>query len=588
MKPTKRTIARRLWISIGVAIGVGLSLSIVTFFFLRQWAHRETQLNFNMAVSDRVYSLQREIENNIEVLRSIHSFFNSNGHVTREEFHTFCKPTLSRHPDIQALEWIPRVPHSQREDYEKNAQVDGYSDFQITKREAQGKMVRADESKEYFPVYYMEPYKGNELALGFDLATNPARLEALSKSRDTGEMVATSRITLVQEKGNQSGFLVFLPVYRNEAIINTVEERRENLIGFVLGVFRVGDIVETSLTYLEKKGIDICLFDQSSSQDEESLYTHLSGRRGDRDQSIMQQEAKYDDALHVSRTIDVADRKWLMVCTSTPELFEQGRTFYPWGLLFGGLLFTGLVVVYTKTRTSQTMQVEQLVSKLSAEITERKRGEQIKASLNEKEVLLREIHHRVKNNLQVISSLLDMSSMRADNQEGIDLFTDARNRINTMALIHSELYQSGQFNRINMEDYIQKLAKDLVQIYATKKLIALDVKPSDVYLSVTQAIPCALVLNELISNALKHAYREEQKGTLEISIQRLDERTIFVRVRDDGVGLPREIDIYRVNSLGLKLVRNLVQGQLKGQIQVNRNKGTEFIVKFATSEGDKT
>lgn len=213
------------------------------------------------------------------------------------------------------------------------------------------------------------------------------------------------------------------------------------------------------------------------------------------------------------------------------------------------------------------------------DITERKRmDEQIKASLKEKEELLKEIHHRVKNNLQIISSLLDLSSMRSSNA-AVDLFTDARAKIHTMALIHSQLYRSDRFDQIDMENHIRELTDFLSQIYASR-LITPVIESSSVYLSITQAIPCALVLNELISNAYKHAFREGQKGTVKISMQRSAEDTIFMRVKDDGIGIPEEVDIYKTESLGLKLVRNLVQKQLKGEIEVKRDNGTEFIIEF--------
>lgn len=213
------------------------------------------------------------------------------------------------------------------------------------------------------------------------------------------------------------------------------------------------------------------------------------------------------------------------------------------------------------------------------DITERKRmDEQIKASLKEKEELLKEIHHRVKNNLQIISSLLDLSSMRSSN-EAVDLFTDARAKIHTMALIHSQLYRSDRVDQIDMKSHIHELVKFLSQIYASR-LITPVIESYDVYLSITQAIPCALVLNELISNAYKHAFKEGQKGTVTITMQRSAGDTIFIRAKDDGVGIPEEVDIYKTDSLGLKLVRNLVQKQLKGEIEVKRDKGTEFIIEF--------
>jgi PAS domain S-box-containing protein len=224
---------------------------------------------------------------------------------------------------------------------------------------------------------------------------------------------------------------------------------------------------------------------------------------------------------------------------------------------------------------------------ISQDITERKHAEeQIKASLKEKEVLLNEVHHRVKNNLQVISSLLDMSSMQTQNQDTIELFAELRNRVESMALIHSQLYESERFDEINMERHIQELSANLLNIYSKEKTMTLDIKSANVFLPVTQAVPCALVLNELISNALKHAYRDGQKGTISIIMQQSDNGTTLLKVKDDGSGIPEDIDIGMAKSLGLKLARNIVYKQLNGRIEIVRNKGTEFTVEFEHSKED--
>ena len=231
-------------------------------------------------------------------------------------------------------------------------------------------------------------------------------------------------------------------------------------------------------------------------------------------------------------------------------------------------------------------RVEERTKALQQEIVERKRmEEEIKASLSEKEVLLREIHHRVKNNLQIVSSLLDLSSMQADSQGAIGLLADARARIYTMALIHSQLYQSEQLDRIEVGKHIRELVSYLSALYTTRRgLITAVVEPSDVYLSVVQAIPCALALSEVISNAFKHAFKEGERGRIDISVQRSGDDAVLLCVRDDGVGMPQELDIDTTSSLGLKLVRNLVQDQLKGKLQIKRGVGTEVVMEFRMLE----
>ena len=221
------------------------------------------------------------------------------------------------------------------------------------------------------------------------------------------------------------------------------------------------------------------------------------------------------------------------------------------------------------------------------DITKRKKAEeQIAVSLKEKEGLLREIHHRVKNNLQVISSLLDLSSMETHDTEAIDLLTDARATIHSMSLIHSQLYQSTRFDKIDMEHHIHEMVGFMSQRYVSR-LITPVIVCSRVYLPLSQAVPCALVTNELISNAYKHAFKEGQKGTIEISMQQPTVDTIIFRVKDDGIGIPDELDIYKTDHMGLKLVRNLVQQQLKGDLHVKRDKGTEFIVEFKIEKAEE-
>jgi len=216
------------------------------------------------------------------------------------------------------------------------------------------------------------------------------------------------------------------------------------------------------------------------------------------------------------------------------------------------------------------------------DITERKRmEEEIRASLKEKEALLSEVHHRVKNNFQLISSLLDMVGMRARNEETIRVCASVHARVHAMGLIHSQLYQSGSFAQIDMEAHVKELVGYLAQVYATSgRRITPVIDASGVYLSITPAVPCALALNEIISNAFKHAFQGRQKGAIEISLRKSAEGMVTMRVKDDGIGMPEDFDIDKTSTLGLKLTRNLVQEQLKGSIQFKRGNGTEVIIEF--------
>ena len=220
---------------------------------------------------------------------------------------------------------------------------------------------------------------------------------------------------------------------------------------------------------------------------------------------------------------------------------------------------------------------------VAQDISERKEAEeQIKASLREKEVLLREIHHRVKNNLQVISSLLHLQSKSVDGAEAQRLFAESQDRIRSMALIHERLYQSDDLARVDFAAYLDRLTEHLVRSYnARPNDIELDVQAEASAMSVDQAIPCGLIVNELVTNALKHAFPDGEGGTIAVHFHRTDEDAHLV-VEDSGPNPPSEADLSESNSLGFKLVRGLVQ-QLNGTLEVSSPSGLRIDIRFSSS-----
>lgn len=220
---------------------------------------------------------------------------------------------------------------------------------------------------------------------------------------------------------------------------------------------------------------------------------------------------------------------------------------------------------------------------LYSDITERKQAEErIHASLREKEILLREVHHRVKNNMQVISGLLDLPAALSGNQERRKMFHDSQNRIHAMSLVHEKLYGSKDFARIDLAGYVNTLSQDLFQTYKIYpgEIDLIIQTDGDVYVDINKAIPCGLILNELISNALKHAFSGDIHGEIQIIIRGMKNTEIEIVVRDNGLGLPDDVDIHQPQSVGLHLVNGLAKNQLDGKIEVRRDAGTEIRIKF--------
>ena len=225
-------------------------------------------------------------------------------------------------------------------------------------------------------------------------------------------------------------------------------------------------------------------------------------------------------------------------------------------------------------------EIEKFID-LRRDITERKRvEEQVKASLNEKEVLLKEIHHRVKNNMQIITSLLSLQSRYVRDTHDLDIFRDSQNRVKSMALIHEELYKSKDLARIDFAEYVQSLATHLFSLYSVNTaVIKLTMDVQDVLLDINTAIPCGLIVNELISNSLKYAFPDGEGGEILIKLSERTGGNLTLIVSDNGIGLHKDLDFRDTKSLGLQLVNTLVE-QLEGTIDLDRTEGTAFTIVF--------
>ncbi len=218
---------------------------------------------------------------------------------------------------------------------------------------------------------------------------------------------------------------------------------------------------------------------------------------------------------------------------------------------------------------------------VSREITDRKRIEtQVRSSLEEKEVLLKEVHHRVKNNLQIVASMLELQSGYIKDREAKVLFQESRKRLESMSLIHEKMYRSKDLARINYREYVDDLVGNLLTLSSGRSEdieVKLDVE--GIMLDVNSAIPCALIINELVTNSLRHAFPDGRKGRIELSMRRGGDGGISLAVSDNGIGFHKGLDFRNTKTLGMQLVISLVD-QLDGRIELDRSEGTSFAVSF--------
>ncbi|MGB5337710.1 MAG: EAL domain-containing protein [Gammaproteobacteria bacterium] len=385
------SLPRRQYTSIAIAVLLCLGLTIAAFHQVRSWETETLEAEFAHRVNNHVAVLQETIDRDVELIESVAGLYVASQNVERSEFGAFVQPYLHNHPEIQAFGWIPRVTHDDRSVYEQAARRDGLQDFQLTEQAGPGHMAKASARAEYFPVYYLEPLKGNEQGLGFNLATEPLRRHMLETARDLGTASTSSWIRLVQEPDDQYGVLVSRPIYARGEPVDTVTQRRASLVGYVNGVFRVGNLIERSLMDLPAAGLDIWVYEGDSPELATTSYFHPSRTRQGEKQSARVPAKKGHAGLHKHVVLTLPERQWSFLFTPAPAFYAAHGGHYATGVLIVGLLLTVLLGVYLtsmvrSSRRTATFAARQarLNTELEREIEVRNHAEQALSTSEQK------------------------------------------------------------------------------------------------------------------------------------------------------------------------------------------------------------
>lgn len=322
---------------------LGIVLSWAFGFLIYLQEGKTVEIQFQREVDELVSGLNHEISVNLEVINALGIMFNGEKIPEYRQFRKEASRFLRRHDSIQALEWAPKVAHHQRDRYE-SALKEEYPFFQFIEKMEQGQMISAQEREEYFPVYYVEPISGNEPAMGFDLASHPVRKEALSKARDNGIPQASGSINLIQDERFEKAFLGFLPIYNGTPL--TIEDRRNHLKGFVLGVFRTPSIYQSSSHFKFSEGIAFRLIDKTE-EEEDILFTNRHFQNGSNQQSVF-----------FNRTLEpVWGRNWQIEAFPTSFFIANHRDLLPWVVLFSGIIISLLLGRYSFVATCKETEL---------------------------------------------------------------------------------------------------------------------------------------------------------------------------------------------------------------------------------------
>ena len=347
--------------------------SFAIFWLAYNWEQTKQRSEFESRANAYTNAIESTLIEYVGALLFLGDYFNNSPPVTRQEFNNIAKSILPRYPGIQAFGWDPLVKDTERSIYESAARKDGYIDFEFTERSETNKLVRAARREEYVIVFYIYPFETNRPALGFDIASNNTRLRAITEAFRTGKLVATGRITLVQETGSQFGILMLLPIYHQGVSLNSPQERLNGRKGFVVEVLRIGKAVEAALKGFADEGISLTLYDMSADKGNRLLY-HRPARMSETNDQPIPAEG-FEKGLLWSKTFDFAGREW-KILISPSDFFYQ--IWLAWAVLFGSLLLTALLAFYMLKKIQYAADIEQRV------IQQAQTNQQLEKEINER------------------------------------------------------------------------------------------------------------------------------------------------------------------------------------------------------------
>jgi len=389
---------------ISIVVAIGVLLSVAAFFATARIVERDQRDGLRRAAFERLTTVSNGTVADIDVLYGLRGLFAASKYVDRDQFQRFVTST-HRPPSVLALEWIPRVTASERSELERIARDDGLEDFQFKELGRSGGMIRAGEREEYFPVYYVEPLAPNRRALGFDLASNSARLAAMHAARDSGEVVASDPIELVQLTRDRTGYLLFLPIYRNGAPAKTLEQRRQNLEGFVLAVVHFAALMGSVLEKQDGAAIsfEFEVTDRTNPDEEHHIF-------GNSTSDLVGLGTGSRDAAHdhghqsvASRTVDLAGRR-LDISIFHATNVSTLTAWQPWFTLLMGLCLTGGAVFCSRLIIDRGRFAESLAAECTAELSETAR--RLEAEMLERGVAqqaMRASEKRLRDSIESIS-----------------------------------------------------------------------------------------------------------------------------------------------------------------------------------------
>jgi signal transduction histidine kinase len=547
----------RSWISAGLTFAIGMTLTIVMAFTVHQIERARALQEINQAANLRFLNIESDVAEAIDAVYGLHSLFAVVDSVTREQFSLFSAPVLARYPYIRSLNYRVYLQHPERAAFEKRMRKT-HPNFVITDRDFDGKLVPANDHQTYLVNYYVEPYRENEESLGYNSLSNPRFTAALERARDTGLPSATSFARAIVGNDRQPGFLIFLPIYRFGAPVTSLEQRRDNLMGYVAAVVRASDMLTEIMSNPELNDshpMEIRIYDALRPEADKQVF----GPELPAAETPGFFDAYFDRQPQVSKNIKFADRTWHLVATpadsSRAPITRQGSRI----LLVSGMLLSLLLAAYVFNLSIQPIRIQWIVDRRTEALRQfvTDVAHEIRTPLSALQLHL-QVFERSENKEQKSAALTEM-------KQGLLRTVHLVQQLLTLARLEPEAI-STSFSPLRLDTLVKNIIVDYTT-QADSHLIDLGLKQYvPVMVSGDESL-LRILIGNLIDNAIRYT---PGGGRIDVSV-RTDGENASVEIDDTGPGIPQEHLVrvfdrfYRVpgkknsggSGLGLAIVRRI-------------------------------
>jgi PAS domain S-box-containing protein len=342
-------------LSVALPTSAAFGTAVAAFVWIHISEQSSLRSRFNDVADNATQQLEEQLLGHLDALYAVEGFYAGSRSIGRGEFASFNRHSLSRHAGIDAVAWLPRIDHSDREDHETQAQVRGHSDYQITDLGADQSYQPSAEREEYFPVYYLEPQDSVTVALGFDAATIPVLKQAMEKCRDASQHVATGPVFVEEEDARVKRVIVFAPIYAKDQDLVAVEDRAEILRGYVASVFDVSEIVRAALPEWDSEEFDLTIIDETMADGNPVVYVQPSRLSGHKPTEVV---PALRQVIESARWIRLADRRWRCKFKPTPAFYTAWANRNTWWIFLSGLALTAMLGAFLLILSGRTARIE--------------------------------------------------------------------------------------------------------------------------------------------------------------------------------------------------------------------------------------